>query len=132
MRRVAAAATLLTALLVACGGREAPDDQALHNAIAANRSGAEVTFHATALTNPTQSGDHEDFQVRAGSGDVLEVDHNTSLAPYVPFHKGDALVIHGELYVDPGPRYGVHCTHAHTSSGCPSSGWIEYADNYYE
>ena len=133
MRSVAAAATLLLVLvLVACGGRETPDDQALRQAIAADRSGAEVTFHATALGNPTRNGDHEQFEVRAGSGDLLEVDHNTSLAPFVPFHKGDALIIHGELYIDPGPRYGVHCTHARTSSGCPNPGWIEYADNYYE
>ena len=131
MKRVAVVATAAV-MLVACGGREAPDDQALHEAITGNRSGAEVTFHATALTSPTRNGDHEQFQVRAGSGDVLEVDHNTSLAAYVPFHKGDALVIHGELYVDPGPRYGVHCTHAHTSSGCPNPGWIEYDNDYYE
>ncbi len=128
----AAALLVLAALLVGCGGRETADDQGLHQAITAGRSGAEVTFHATALGNPIRNGDHEQVEVRAGSGDLLEVDHNTSLAPYVPFHKGDALIIHGELYIDPGPRYGVHCTHARTSSGCPSPGWIEYADNYYE
>jgi len=26
----------------------------------------------------------------------------------------------------------VHCTHAHTSSGCPNPGWIEYNNSYYE
>jgi hypothetical protein len=128
----AAALGALAALLIACGGRETPDDQALHQAIAAGRSGAEVTFHATALGDPSRSGDHERFEVRAGSGDLLEVDHNTSLAPFVPLHRGEAVVVHGELYIDPGPRYGVHCTHAHTSSGCPNPGWIEYRDNYYE
>lgn len=122
----------IAVLMIACGGREAPDDQALHQAIVSDRSGAEVTFHATATDNPIRAGDHEDFHVRTPTGDLLEIDHNTSLAPYVPFHKGDALVIHGELYVDPGPRYGVHCTHARTSSGCPNPGWIEYRDNYYE
>ena len=85
-----------------------------------------------ALTDPVQSGDHERFEVRAATGEMLEVDHNTSLAQYVPVHEGDGLVIHGELYIDPGPRYGVHCTHAQTSSGCPNPGWIEYQDNYYE
>jgi hypothetical protein len=63
---------------------------------------------------------------------MLEVDHNTTLAPYVPTHAGDQLVIHGQLYIDPGPRVGVHCTHAHTSSGCPNPGWIELGQNYYE
>jgi len=50
----------------------------------------------------------------------------------VPAHVGDALIIHGQLYIDPGPHAGVHCTHATTSSGCPDPGWIEFAGNYYE
>ncbi len=131
MRRfasIAAAALLLTA----CGGRATPDDQRLHQDIQGNNAGAEVTFDATAVSNPQQSGDHERFEVRARTGEMLEVDHNTSLAQYVPLHKGDSLVIQGELYIDPGPRYGVHCTHAHTSSGCPNPGWIEFDNNYYE
>ena len=112
------AACLFAALvLVACGGRETADDQGLHRDIQNNSAGVEVTFDATALTDPVESGDHERFEVRAATGEMLEVDHNTSLAQYVPVHKGDGLVIHGELYIDPGPRYGVHCTHAHTSSG---------------
>jgi hypothetical protein len=122
----------IAVLLIACGGRETADDQALHDAIAKDRNGSEVTFHATATDNPVESGGHERFDVRVPTGELLEIDHNTSLAQFVPFHKGDALVIHGELYIDPGPRYGVHCTHAHTSSGCPNPGWIEYAQNYYE
>jgi hypothetical protein len=130
MTRVALVATAL--VLVACGGRESPDDQALQKAIENNNSGAEVTFHATALNDPSQSGDHERFTVRTSTSELLEVDHNTKLSQWVPFHKGDQLVIHGELYVDPGPRYGVHCTHAITSSGCPSPGWIEYDNQYYE
>ena len=122
----------IAVFLIACGGRDAPDDQALQQAIVNGRTGAEVTFHATATDNPAESGGHERFHVRAATGQLLEIDHNTSLAQYVPFHKGDALIIHGELYVDPGPRYGVRCTHAETSSGCPNPGWIEYGQTYYE
>jgi hypothetical protein len=128
----AAACLAIAVLVIACGGRETPDDQALHRDIVSDHVGAEVTFHATAIDNPIQSGDHEDFHVRAPTGEMLEIDHNTSLAQFVPLHKGDGLVIHGRLYIDPGPRYGVHCTHAHTSGGCPNPGWIEYGDNYYE
>jgi hypothetical protein len=122
----------LLALLAACGGRETPDDQGLHNDIQSSTNGAEVTFDATVTSDPVQSGDHEVFEVKDTTGETLEVDHNTSLAQDVPLHKGDAVVIHGQLYIDPGPRYGVHCTHAHTSSGCPNSGWIEFNSNYYE
>jgi hypothetical protein len=119
-------------VLSACSDHASTDNQALHRAIVDGSSGAEVTFTATALNDPVQSGDHERFSVRTATGEVLEVDHNTRLAQWVPFHKGDALVIQGELYIDPGPRYGVHCTHAQTSGGCPNPGWIEYNSNYYE
>jgi Protein of unknown function (DUF3465) len=130
MTRLALMATAL--LLIACGGRESPDDQGLHQDIQSNVSGAEVTFDATVLSDPAQSGAHERFEVRAATGEMLEVDHNTNLAQPVPAHKGDGVIIHGQLYIDPGPRYGVHCTHARTSSGCPNPGWIEYNNNYYE
>jgi uncharacterized protein DUF3465 len=116
----------------ACGGREVPDDQGLHQDIVNGTNGAEVTFDATVLADPVESGGHERFEVKTATGEVLEVDHNTSLAPSVPIHAGDGIIIHGQLYIDPGPRFGVHCTHAHTSSGCPSPGWIEFANNYYE
>ena len=109
-----------------------PDDQGLHQDIVNNANGAEVTFDATILSDPVEYGGHERFQVKDPSGDVLEIDHNTTLAPSVPAHAGDTVVIHGQLYIDPGPKVGVHCTHAQTSSGCPNSGWIEFAQNYYE
>jgi hypothetical protein len=131
MRRLCIALAVSLAL-VACGGREMPDDQGLHQDIVNNAGGAEVTFDATILSDPVESGGHERFQVKDPAGDTLEIDHNTTLAPSVPAHAGDVLVIHGQLYIDPGPKVGVHCTHAQTSSGCPYSGWIEFAGNYYE
>ena len=130
MRRLGLCAIAL--LLLSCGGRESADDQGLQQDIQNNTSGAEVTFDGTVASDPVQSGDHERFEVKTTTGEVLEVDHNTSLAQQVPVHKGDGVVIHGQLYIDPGPRYGVHCTHAHTSSGCPGPGWIEYNNSYYE
>lgn len=131
MRRLCIA--LAVALVVlACGGRAAPDDQALHQDVVNDTNGAEVTFDATVLTDPTEYGGHERFQVTASTGEILEIDHNTSLATYVPAHVGDPVVIHGQLYIDPGPHVGVHCTHAQTSSGCPVPGWIMFGQSYYE
>ncbi|HEX9098677.1 MAG TPA: DUF3465 domain-containing protein [Candidatus Dormibacteraeota bacterium] len=129
------ALAVLAAIVIAasaCGGRETADDQGLHQDIVNGTNGAEVTFDATVLADPVESEGHERFEVKAATGEMLEVDHNTSLAPSVPIHAGDGIIIHGQLYIDPGPRFGVHCTHAHTSSGCPSPGWIEFANNYYE
>ena len=130
MRWLAIAGVAL--VLLACGGRESADDQGLHQDIQSNSSGAEVTFDATVVSDPVTSGDHERFEVKTTTGEMLEVDHNISLAQPVPVHNGDSIIIHGELYIDPGPRVGVHCTHAHTSSGCPNPGWIEFANTYYE
>jgi hypothetical protein len=129
------AASALFLILAACttsGGRDAADDQTLHQDIVSNANGAEVTFDATVVSDPVKAGSHERFQVKVPSGEVLEVDHNTGLATYVPARAGDQLVIHGKLYIDPGPRIGVHCTHSHTSSGCPIPGWILFANTYYE
>lgn len=123
---------LAAVFLLACAGRDSPDDQTLHQDIATNASGAEVTFDATVVTEPVTAGAHERFVVKAPTGEDLEVDHNTDLATYVPVHRGDRVIIHGKLYIDPGPRYGVHCTHAHTSGGCPVPGWIEFNSTYYE
>jgi hypothetical protein len=131
VRRIAVFLAVLLAL-AACGGRDAADDKAFHQDVVNDTNGAEVTFDATVLGDPVQVGDHEHIQVRAATGESLEVDHNTSLAPAVPVHAGDVLVIHGQLYIDPGPRVGVHCTHAATSSGCPQPGWIMFGGNYYE
>jgi hypothetical protein len=130
LRRLALAAAVL--FLVACGERPVADDQGLHHDIVSNSNGAEVTFDATVLDNPVESGGHERFEVKAATGESLEIDHNTTLAAYVPIHAGDKVVIHGQLYIDPGPRLGVHCTHSTTSSGCPDSGWILFDNNYYE
>ncbi|MEO8743834.1 MAG: hypothetical protein ABI334_00950 [Candidatus Dormiibacterota bacterium] len=131
MRRLCVAVAIVLAA-VACGGREMPDDQGLHQDVVNDTSGAEVTFDATVVNNPVESGGHERFEVQAPTGEMLEIDHNTSLAPSVPIHTGDHLVIHGQLYIDPGPHVGVHCTHAATSSGCPSPGWIMFGQDYYE
>jgi len=131
VRRLCVALAVALALL-ACGGRETPDDQGLHQDIVNGTNGAEVTFDATMVNDPVESGGHERFEVKASTGEVLEIDHNTTLAPSVPVHAGDTLVIHGQLYIDPGPKIGVHCTHAQTSSGCPNPGWIEFGQNYYE
>lgn len=131
MRRLAFAAAALL-FLVSCGERAAADDEGLHSDIVNNSNGAEVTFDATVLGDPVQSGGHERFEVKTTTGETLEIDHNTTLAASVPIHGGDMVVIHGQLYIDPGPHVGVHCTHASTSSGCPNSGWILFDNNYYE
>jgi hypothetical protein len=128
----ALASVLLLAGCATPGSRDVADDATLHQDITGNHPGAEVTFDGTLAADPVQVGDHEHLTVVTPLGDTIEVDHNTSLATTVPAHAGDKVVIHGQLYIDPGPHVGVHCTHAHTSGGCPQPGWVELAGNYYE
>ena len=130
--RLSAAAVGAALLLAACGGHQAPDDAAFHSSVAAGRSGDEVTFDGVVQAEPVRSGTHEHLLVQAATGEQLEVDHNTDLAPWVPAHRGDQVKVRGQLYIDPGPRLGVHCTHARTSRGCPVPGWVEEAGTYYE
>src|SRR5260370_29975303 len=104
--RTALALGALAAVVIAvlaCGGREAPDDQGLHQDIVNGTSGAEVTFDATVLADPVESGGHERFEVKTTTGERLEGDPNTPPAPRVPIHAGDTVVIHGQLYIDRAP-----------------------------
>ena len=107
-----------------------PDEAGLHADIAAGRSGAEVTFDAIVVQAPANVGDHEQIEVRDTLGDQLELDYNTQLGEWIPVRVGEQLEVHGQLYVDPN-RVGVHCLHAHTSSGCPQPGWVRYAGTTY-
>ena len=130
MLRRAALALLLVA--AACGVHAGADDGAFHSAVTGGRAGTEVTFDATVRAEPQAVGTHEHLQVTAATGETVEIDHNTTLAPWVPAHAGDPVIVSGQLYIDPGPRVGVHCTHAHTSTGCPSPGFVELRGQYYE
>jgi hypothetical protein len=107
-----------------------PDANAVHADILANRSGAEVTFVGSVTSDPTNAGGHEHILVRDRLGDMLELDYNLSLGRSVPAHRGDSIVVHGQLYVDPG-KVGVHCLHAQTSRGCPEQGWVQLAGATY-
>jgi len=107
-----------------------PDAGALRQAIQDGRSGQEVTFAATLVSEPIDDGGHERMLVRDQLGDVVELDYNVVLGHVVPVHRGDAVVVHGQLYIDPG-QAGVHCLHARTSTGCPQPGWIEAGGTRY-
>jgi hypothetical protein len=132
IRTWAAGAALVAALAAGCGGQRDPvDDPAFHSAVSSGKAGAEVTFDGTARGEPVRAGTHEHIRLQAATGELVEIDHNVDLAPWVPAHSGDQLRVHGRLYIDPG-RVGVHCTHAHTSQGCPYPGWIELGQSFYE
>src|SRR4030081_1439821 len=57
------------ACLWGCGGRETPDDQGFHQDVVNGSSGAEVTFDATVLADPVESGGHERIEVTVATGE---------------------------------------------------------------
>lgn len=122
---------VLAAGLVGCNERATPDNATFHADVVNGRSGAEVTVLGVESGEPRQAGGHEHLLLLMPTGEHLEVDHNTQLAPWVPAHDGDQVTVHGQLYLDPG-AVGIHCTHSRTSSGCPQAGWISLKGNYYE
>lgn len=127
------ATVVMVAALAGCGGATAsPDDAA---AVAAVRQGRaeEVTVQGPVLAVLADAsgphGPHQRFTVDIGSGVVVEVDHNLSLAPRVPLHRGDVVIVHGQLALDPG-RVVVHDTHH--STGSHEGGWVELGGQRYE
>ena len=101
-RLLSALASVL--LLAACSGstnRDTADDAALHHDITSGQAGVEVTFDGTLAADPVQVGTHEHLQVKTPTGDFLEVDHNTDLAPSVPAHAGDTVVERDGTFAGP-------------------------------
>lgn len=131
MLRCLTAALVAVSMLAACNERPNPDDAAFHSAVVSGRAGAEVTVIGIESGEPQAVGGHEHLLLLMPTGERVQVDHNTQLAPWVPAHDGNDVTVHGRLYIDPG-TVGIHCTHSHTSSGCPQAGWVGLNGNYYE
>lgn len=132
--RMAASARLVAALLCAAlagCGEPAVDNAAVASAMAAEQT-AEVTVqgHVVALLSDGNGSDgpHQRFRLDLGSGVVVEVDHNITLAPRVPLRVGDTVKLHGEFAPDPGHPV-IHYTHHAT--GRHEGGWIELDGQTY-
>ncbi|HEV7678471.1 MAG TPA: DUF3465 domain-containing protein [Candidatus Dormibacteraeota bacterium] len=130
--RRCAALAMAMALLAACGGDPPVDNAALSSALAAGRT-AEVTVQGRVTTlladGHGSAGPHQRFDVELGSGVVVEIDHNLTLAPRVPLHSGDVVIVHGEFAPDPG-RPVIHYTHHSTDRH--EGGWIRLAATTYD
>ena len=116
-------AGLLCAALLGCGEPQV-DNRVVASAIAAAQT-VEVTVQGRVVEllgdGNGADGPHQRFQLDLGSGVVVEVDHNITLAPRVPVRVGDSVTLHGELAPDPGHPV-IHYTHHAT--GRHEGGWI--------
>ena len=123
-------AVVAALLLAACGGTTV-DNAALRSALAAGQT-TEVTVQGHVVSvlpdGYGSDGPHERFTLDVGAGVVVEVDHNLTLAPRVPVHRGDSVTVHGEFAPDPGHPV-IHYTHHAT--GRHEGGWIELDGRTY-
>ena len=105
--------------------------------ITQGRSGDEVVVQGSvadvAGVEEGPSGRHELFTVTITNGakrvGVL-VAHNVGIAPFVPVHRGDVVIVKGELAIDPsGPV--LHWTH-HDPRFRHQPGFVELRGRTYE
>ena len=129
-RAAALSGLLLLALLLTGCGDPRPDNHVLAAAAAAGRP-AEVTVQGqvVAVLPDVQGpqGRHERFRLQV-AGQVVEVDHNLSLAPRVPVVVGATVIVHGQFEPDPGHPV-IHYTHHAT--GAHEGGWIKLNGQRY-
>ncbi len=98
--------------------------------------GNEIRVAATVTTAPTffygthTHAEHEQFDCRADDGSTLRVIDNVKLAPPVPVHPGDRIVVQGEEVHDPGQQPIVHWTH-HDPAHHHVDGYIELGGRIY-
>lgn len=127
---VAGLSLLLLAWLLAGCGDPRPDNHALLAAIGAGRP-AEVTVQGRVVQVLTDEqgpeGRHERFRLQV-AGQVVEVDHNLTLAPRVPVVVGATAIVHGQFEPDPG-HLVIHYTHHAT--GAHEGGWIKLDGHRY-
>jgi hypothetical protein len=128
--RIAALSGLLLALLLAGCSEPRPDNHALVAAVAAGRP-AEVTVQGQVVEvlpdAESPQGRHERFRLQV-AGQLVEVDHNLTLAPRVPVAVGAIVIVHGQFEPDPGHPV-IHYTHHAT--GTHEGGWIKLNGRRY-
>jgi hypothetical protein len=137
--RHALAALTFSVAFAACSTAppDRPDNAAAISDIAQRRSGDEVVVQGRVVRfegiEQGPGGAHEYFIVTIARGaqrvNVL-VAHNVGIAPFVPVHRGDDVIVKGELAVDPsGPV--LHWTH-HDPRFRHQPGFIEFGGRAYE
>jgi hypothetical protein len=111
-----------------------PDSQA--GAAVAEHRVADVAVAGTVADEPTffvgkyTHARHETFDIITPHGLHLRVVDNVSLAPPVPVHTGDNIVVAGQLI--PTRRGAiVHDTHHCPGPGWHRGGWIEWNGRRY-
>jgi hypothetical protein len=84
------------------------------------------------LSDDTNPPRHERFILRVPGDDAgtILVAHNIDLAPRVPIHAGDTVVLRGEY--EWNPQGGViHETHHATSARGEPGGWVKFGGETY-
>jgi hypothetical protein len=111
-----------------------PDNAA--RAAVASRHVADVAVAGTVIDEPTffigrrTHAPHETFDVVTPNGLRLRIVDNVSLAPRIPVHTGDDVVVAGQL-IPTSDGAIVHDTHHCPGPGWHRGGWIEWRGKRY-
>ena len=88
---------------------------------------AEVTLCGTVVRvrkpHRTRSGEHRNFFVDVGGGDVIAIDANLDVMGRFPIRTGETTTVRGEYYYDNDGREGIHWTHR-TDRGSHPPGFV--------
>ena len=129
-------AFLIASVPAACSTTQPPDDRAVCDAYAAQRSRVEVVADGTVTrvlgVAPGRVSPHEGFLLRLGSGCalVLRVEANTDFTGPIPIAEGQHVAVKGEYEFY--PRGGVvHWTHR-DPRGRHEGGYIATGGRVYE
>jgi hypothetical protein len=121
---------LATAGVVACGGKELPDNTRLLDAFDEGRTGIWVSGHAT-VVRPLGSGeDNQRFLVRVDDSLSLVVRHRVGESGPVPADRDDIIAFQGR-YDFHGGGGEIVLTHADPDQP-GGGGWIEFDGTRYE
>lgn len=115
-----------------------PDDR-VADAVAQHRT-ADVAVAGTVVSEPTfflgthTHAEHESFGIVTEHGLRIDVIDNVDLAPRIPVHEGDVVVVAGQFIPDgKGGGAGIiHDTHHSPGPGWHRGGWIEWHGHRFE
>lgn len=106
----------------------AAEDRRVADVIVAGTVVDEPTFFLGTHTHAV----HESFGIVTEHGLRLDVIDNVDLAPRVPVHEGDVVVIAGQFVPTRDGGGIIHDTHHSPGPGWHRGGWIEWRGTRYE
>lgn len=121
---------LVTVGVVACGGKDLPDNARLLKAFAEGRTGIWVSGHGIVVRALGSSDDNQRFLIRVDDSLSLVIRHRVGATGPVPAKSDDVILFQGryEFHGGGGEIVLTHADPAQPGGG----GWIEHDGTRYD